>query len=88
LALLESTPYSFARSFGLKKQEAYRGLTRMVFYGLSPATQFRERAGGKDKMLKAQSLSPFQASGRSDNDDPVCGLETMTAVGNFFQDTI
>ena len=50
--------------------------------------QFRERAGGKDKMLKAQSLSPFQASGRSDNDDPVCGLETMTAVGNFFQDTI
>jgi len=29
-------------------------------YVLSPATQFRERAGGKDKMLETQSLAPLK----------------------------
>ena len=52
------------------------------------AAQFRERPDGVNKMLKAQGGSPFQSCGRSYNDDPIGGLETMTAVGNFFQDAI
>jgi hypothetical protein len=52
------------------------------------AAQFRERAGGKDKMLHAQSLSPFQSGCRGQNDDPIRGLKTMAAAGNFFKDPI
>jgi hypothetical protein len=52
------------------------------------AAQFRERAGGKDKMLHAQSLSPFQSGCRGQNYDPIRGLKTMAAAGNFFKDPI
>jgi hypothetical protein len=52
------------------------------------AAQFRERAGGTNKMLKTQWDPPLQSRRRGYNDDPICGLETMTAVGNFFQDAI
>jgi len=52
------------------------------------AAQFKERPGGMNKMLKAQGRSPFQSRGRSYDDDTICGLETMTAVGNFLQDAI
>jgi hypothetical protein len=52
------------------------------------AAQFRERAGSKDKMLHAQSLSPFQSRRRGQNDDPIRGLKTMAAAGNFFKDPI
>ncbi len=52
------------------------------------AAQFREHSGGMNKMLKAQGRSPFQSCGRSYDDDAICGLETMTAVGNFLQDAI
>ncbi|MBZ5494106.1 MAG: hypothetical protein LAO76_24550 [Acidobacteriia bacterium] len=53
-----------------------------------PAAQFRECPDGMNKMLKAQGCSPFQSSRRSYDDDAICGLETMTAVGNFLQDAV
>jgi len=68
--------------------ETHRGINsdRRGSGGL--AAQFRERPGCIDKMLKAHGGSPFQSCGRSYNDDPIGGLETMTAFGNFFQDAI
>jgi hypothetical protein len=54
--------------------------------GLTP--QFLKRSGGVDKVLDAQRLSPFQTRRRGQNDDPIRGLRTMTAIGNFFKDPV
>ncbi|HEY2168670.1 MAG TPA: hypothetical protein VGJ30_03535 [Candidatus Angelobacter sp.] len=52
------------------------------------AAQFWKRAGGMDKMLNAQSFSPFQSCRGGYNNDPVRGLKTITATGNLFKDSI
>jgi len=47
-----------------------------------------KRPGGVDEVLDAQRLSPFQSRRRGYDNDPMRGLKTMTARGNFFKDPI
>jgi hypothetical protein len=54
--------------------------------GLTP--EFLKRSGGMNKVLDAQRLSAFQTRRRGQNDDPIRGLKTMTAIGNFLKDSI
>jgi hypothetical protein len=52
------------------------------------AAQFRESPGGIDKVLEAQWLSPFKSRCWSQYDDPICGLNAVTATGNFLKDAV
>jgi len=54
--------------------------------GLTP--ELLKRPGGVDEVLDAQRLSPFQSRRRGYDNDPMRGLKTMTARGNFFKDPI
>ena len=72
----------------MENKSAYDGINADDRGSGGLASQFRERPGGVDKMLKAQGGPPFQSRSRSYNDDAIGGLETMTTFGNFFHDAI
>lgn len=52
------------------------------------AAQLRKQPGGMDKVLDTERLPPFQACRRSQYDDPIRGLNTVTAAGNFLKEAV